>query len=73
MNYSVGVQRELGAATSSRRPTSATAATHLLRQPDINRASFDALRANAALPAAQRVSDELPASLHGLLGRSACA
>ena len=29
---------------------------HLIRQPDINRASFDALRANAALPAAQRVS-----------------
>ena len=28
----------------------------LLRQPDVNRASFDELRANAALPAAQRVS-----------------
>jgi Carboxypeptidase regulatory-like domain len=55
LNYSVGLQRELGgyfveASYIGNR------GEHLIRQPDINRASFDDLRANAALPAAQRVS-----------------
>ena len=55
LNYSVGIQRELGgyfveASYIGNR------GEHLIRQPDINRASFDDLRANAALPAAQRVS-----------------
>ena len=57
MNFSIGVQRELGGgyfveADLCRQPRRASC----IRQPDINRASFDALRANAALPAAQRVS-----------------
>lgn len=55
-NYSIGVQRELGAGYFVEASYVGNTGRSLLRQPDINRASFEALRANAALPAAQRVS-----------------
>ncbi len=55
-NFSVGVQREIGRGYFVEATYVGNQGRHLLRQPDINRASFDDLRANAALPAAQRVS-----------------
>jgi hypothetical protein len=55
-NFSIGVQRELGAGYFVEASYVGNRGRHLLRQPDINRASFDDLRANAALPPAQRVS-----------------
>ena len=55
-NFSIGVQRELGNGYFVEATYVGNRGEHLIRQPDINRASFDALRANAALPAAQRVS-----------------
>jgi hypothetical protein len=55
-NYSIGVQRELGNGYFVEASYVANRGEHLIRQPDINRPTFDALRANAALPAAQRVS-----------------
>jgi hypothetical protein len=55
-NFSLGVQRELGQGYFVEATYVGNRGDFLLRQPDINRASFDALRANAALPAAQRVS-----------------
>ncbi len=56
LNFSIGMQRELGAGYFVEASYVGNRGQHLLRQPDINRASFEALRANAALPAAQRVS-----------------
>jgi hypothetical protein len=56
INFSIGVQRELGQGYFVEANYVGNRGDFLLRQPDINRASFDALRANAALPAAQRVS-----------------
>jgi hypothetical protein len=55
-NYSIGVQRELGRGYFVEATYVGNRGEHLIRQPDVNRPSFDALRANAALPAAQRVS-----------------
>jgi hypothetical protein len=55
-NYSIGVQRELGGGYFVEATYVGNRGEHLIRQPDINRPSFDALRANAALPQAQRVS-----------------
>lgn len=55
-NYSIGVQRELGHGYFVEASYVGNRGKHLIRQPDINRASFNDLRANAALPAAQRVS-----------------
>jgi Carboxypeptidase regulatory-like domain/TonB-dependent Receptor Plug Domain len=55
-NFSLGVQREIGRGYFVEGSYVGNRGDFLLRQPDINRASFDALRANAALPAAQRVS-----------------
>ncbi len=55
-NYSIGVQRELGRGYFVEASYVGNRGEHLIRQPDINRASFNDLRANAALPAAQRVS-----------------
>jgi hypothetical protein len=55
-NFSIGVQRELGQGYFVEAAYVGNRGDFLLRQPDINRASFNALRANAALPAAQRVS-----------------
>lgn len=56
-NYSVGVQKELGRGYFAEASYVGNTGRNLIRQPDINRASFDDLRANAALPAAQRVSE----------------
>ncbi len=55
-NYSIGVQRELGGGYFVEASYVGNTGRNLLRQPDINRASFEALRANAALPSAERVS-----------------
>ncbi len=55
-NYSIGVQRELGGGYFVEASYVGNRGENLIRQPDINRPTFDALRANAALPAAQRVS-----------------
>jgi hypothetical protein len=56
LNFSFGVQRELGGGYFVEAAYVGNRGEHLIRQPDINRASFDALRANALLPAAQRLS-----------------
>ncbi|HET7221524.1 MAG TPA: carboxypeptidase regulatory-like domain-containing protein [Vicinamibacterales bacterium] len=55
-NFSIGVQRELGGGYFVEASYVGNRGRNLLRQPDINRASFDDLRANAARPPAQRVS-----------------
>ena len=56
VNFSIGVQRELGGGYFVEATYVGNRGEHLIRQPDVNRAPFDALRANAALPSAQRVS-----------------
>ncbi len=56
-NYSVGLQKEVGRGYFVEATYVGNTGRSLIRQPDINRASFDALRLNAALPAAQRVSE----------------
>ncbi|MGV3520435.1 carboxypeptidase regulatory-like domain-containing protein [Luteitalea sp.] len=56
-NYSVGVQKELGRGYFAEASYVGNTGRNLIRQPDINRASFNDLRANAALPSAQRVSE----------------
>lgn len=56
-NYSVGMQKELGRGYFVEATYVGNTGRSLIRQPEINRASFDALRANAALPPAQRVSE----------------
>ncbi|MGI8672368.1 MAG: carboxypeptidase regulatory-like domain-containing protein [Luteitalea sp.] len=56
-NYSLGVQRELGGGYFVEASYVGNTGRDLLRQPELNRASFEDLRANAALPAAQRVSE----------------
>lgn len=56
-NYSLGVQRELGRGYFVEASYVGNTGRNLIRQPELNRASFDDLRANAALPSAQRVSE----------------
>lgn len=56
MSYSLSVQHELPKGIFVEAAYVGNQGRHLLRQPDINQPSFDALRANAALPAAQRLS-----------------
>ncbi len=56
MSYSLSVQRELPWGIFGEAAYVGNQSRHLLRQPDINQASFDALRANAALPTAQRAA-----------------
>jgi len=56
MNYSLGVQRELPHGFFVEATYVGNQGRHLIRQPDLNAAPFSALAANAALPAAQRVS-----------------
>ena len=48
-NFSIGVQREFGGYFVEASYVG-NRGDFLLRQPDVNRASFDDLRANAALP-----------------------
>lgn len=56
MNFSLGVQRELPRGFFVEATYVGNEGRHLIRQPDINQASFAALAANAALPSAQRLS-----------------
>jgi hypothetical protein len=56
-NWSLGVQRELPWGVFGEVSYVGSKGQHLLRQPDINQAPFEALTANNALPAAQRVSE----------------
>jgi hypothetical protein len=56
VNFSIGVQRELGAGYFVEASYVGNRGRHLIRQPDVNRVPFDVLRANNALPSAQRVS-----------------
>ena len=54
MSYSLSVQRELPKGIFFEAAYVGNQGRHLLRQPDINQPSFDALRANLLIPAAQR-------------------
>ncbi len=56
-NYSLGVQKELGGGYFVEASYVGNTGRRLIRQPDINRVSFDDLRANNALPSSQRVSE----------------
>ncbi|HEX7314050.1 MAG TPA: TonB-dependent receptor [Pyrinomonadaceae bacterium] len=53
-SYSLSVQREMPWGFFAEAAYVGNLGRHLIRQPDINQATFDALRANAALPQAQR-------------------
>uniref|UniRef100_Q020G9 TonB-dependent receptor n=1 Tax=Solibacter usitatus (strain Ellin6076) TaxID=234267 RepID=Q020G9_SOLUE len=55
-NFSLSVQRELPRGFLVETAYVGNLGRHLLRAPDINQPTFDALVANAALPAAQRAS-----------------
>jgi hypothetical protein len=57
INYSLGMQRELGRGYFVEATYVGNTGRDLIRQPEINRASFDALRVRAALPPAQQVSE----------------
>jgi carboxypeptidase family protein len=54
MSYSLSVQREMPFGIFAEAAYVGNLGRHLIRQPDINQASFEVLRANIALPAAQR-------------------
>ena len=54
-SFSLSVQREMWWGFFAEAAYVGNLGRHLIRQPDINQASFDALRVNAALPTAQRV------------------
>ncbi|HEY8459078.1 MAG TPA: carboxypeptidase regulatory-like domain-containing protein, partial [Blastocatellia bacterium] len=56
MSYSLSVQRELPLGIFGEVAYVGNQSRHLLRQPDINQPTFEALRDNAALPVAQRAS-----------------
>lgn len=56
MNYSLSVQQELPQGIFVEAAYVGNLGRHLLRRPDINQPSFEDLRANAALPAAQRAA-----------------
>jgi hypothetical protein len=56
MGYSLSVQRELPWGIFGELAYVGNVARHLIRQPDINAPSFDALAANQLLPSAQRLS-----------------
>ncbi len=53
-SFSLSIQRELPWGFFAEAAYVGNLGRHLIRQPDINQATFDALRANAALPTAQR-------------------
>jgi Carboxypeptidase regulatory-like domain len=56
MNFSLSVQQELPLGIFVEAAYVGNLGRHLLRRPDINQPSFEDLRANAALPAAQRAA-----------------
>lgn len=55
-NFSIGVQRDLGRGYFVEATYVGNRGKHLIRQPDINQPSFEALVANQRLPSAQRAS-----------------
>ncbi|MDQ3010885.1 MAG: carboxypeptidase-like regulatory domain-containing protein [Acidobacteriota bacterium] len=56
MSYSLSVQRELPKGIFFEAAYVGNQGRHLLRQPDINQPSFNALQANILLPTAQRLT-----------------
>jgi hypothetical protein len=56
INFSIGLQRELGSGYFVEATYVGNRGKHLIRQPDINQAPFEALEANQRLPSAQRAS-----------------
>lgn len=56
MNWSLSVQRELPGGVFGEAAYVANLGRHLLRQPDINQATFEALVENQKLPSNQRLS-----------------
>jgi Carboxypeptidase regulatory-like domain len=56
MNYSLSIQRELPGGIFGEIAYVGNQGRHLLRQPDINQPTFDALVANQRLPTANRAS-----------------
>jgi hypothetical protein len=56
MNFTLGVQHELPWGILGEAAYVGNLGRRLLRQPDINQPSFEALRVNAAAPSSQRVS-----------------
>jgi hypothetical protein len=56
MDFSLSVQRELPGNVFAEVAFVGNQGRHLIRQPDINQPTFDALEANQALPSAQRLS-----------------
>jgi carboxypeptidase family protein len=56
VNYSLSLQRELAAGHFMEVAYVGNRGRHLLWQPEINQASFEALAANQALPSAQRAN-----------------
>lgn len=68
-SYSFGVQRELRWwGLFGEVAYVGNKGQHLIRQPDINQASFDDLRANAALPTSQQVSTNYLRPFKGYTG-----
>jgi hypothetical protein len=63
--YSLTVQRELPWGIFGEIGYVGSTGKNLIRQPDINQASFDALEANAALPPAQRLQTNALRPYHG--------
>lgn len=55
-NFSIGVQRDLGRGYFVEATYVGNRGKHLIRQPDINQPSFEALVANQRLPSNQRAS-----------------
>jgi hypothetical protein len=64
-NWSLSLQRELPWGVFGEIGYVGSKGQYLLRQPDINQAPFDALAANAALPAAQRANTNFLRPYHG--------
>ncbi|HQR35096.1 MAG TPA: carboxypeptidase-like regulatory domain-containing protein [Blastocatellia bacterium] len=56
MSYSLSVQREMPWGVFVEASYVGNQGRHLLRQPDVNQPTFEAQRANLALPTAQRLS-----------------
>ncbi len=68
MSYSLSVQRELPWGVFGEVAYVGNQGRKLLRQPDINQATFDALVANAALPSSQRPSTNTLRPFKGYTG-----
>ena len=73
MSYSLSVQRELPYGIFAEAAYVGNLGRHLIRQPDINQATFEERRANQALPAAQRFDVNALRPFKGYLGHSHAA